>query len=160
MNSTGNVESFALDHDRVTAPYVRKAKVLAVDPRFPECLISKFDVRFAQPNQKYLPNDALHTLEHLFATFVRQYTDALIDVSPMGCRTGFYFIFAGDREASWVAALVRRALEEVVAFRGGIPGAARKECGNYLEHDLESAQLWAARFLSVPEAELVQIYRG
>ena len=160
MNPTSNVESFALDHDRVTAPYVRKAKVLAVDERFPEVLISKFDVRFAQPNQKYLPNDALHTLEHLFATFIRQHTDALIDVSPMGCRTGFYFIFAGDREVAWVIGLVRQALEQVVAFEGAIPGALRKECGNYLEHDLDSAKLWADRFLSVSDGDLAEIYRG
>lgn len=154
------VESFELDHDKVTAPYVRKAKVMGVNPAFPECVISKFDVRFAQPNQKYLPTDAMHTLEHLFATFIRKHTDALIDVSPMGCRTGFYFIFAGDRDVKWVAALVRQALTEAVAFEGPIPGAARKECGNYLDHDLDSAKLWAKRFLSVDEADLIDIYRA
>jgi S-ribosylhomocysteine lyase len=153
------VESFELDHDRVTAPYVRKAKVMTVNPRFPECVVSKFDVRFAQPNQKFLPNDALHTLEHLFATFVRQDSDALIDISPMGCRTGFYFIFSDDRDAAWVAALVRKALTQVLAFEGPLPGGTRKECGNYLEHDLDSAKLWASRFLSVPEQQLTDIYR-
>lgn len=151
------VESFQLDHDKVTAPYVRKAKVMEVDPKFPGCVISKFDVRFAQPNQKYLPNDALHTLEHFFAIFIRKYTDALIDISPMGCRTGFYFVFGGDRDARWVARLVRQALQEVLAFEGAIPGAVRKECGNYLDHDLDSAKLWSKRFLSVDEAELVII---
>jgi S-ribosylhomocysteine lyase len=154
------VESFELDHDQVTAPYVRKAKIMQVDPKYPECLISKFDVRFAQPNQKYMPNDALHTLEHLFAVFIRQYTDELIDISPMGCRTGFYFTFCHDKEASWVAGLVCKALKEVIQFSGLIPGAVRKECGNYLEHDLDSAKLWAARFLIVPEHELINIYRG
>jgi S-ribosylhomocysteine lyase len=153
------VESFELDHDLVVAPYVRKAKVMTVNPRYPECLISKFDVRFAQPNQKYLPNDALHTLEHLFATLIRKYTEDLIDISPMGCRTGFYFVFANDQDVRWVAALVRKALQEVVGFNGAIPGNCRKECGNYLEHDLDSAKMWANRFLSVPEAELVDIYR-
>lgn len=153
------VESFELDHDRVTAPYVRKAKVISVNPQFPECLISKFDLRFAQPNQKFIPNDALHTLEHLFATFIRKYTSDLIDISPMGCRTGFYFIFCGDQDVSRVAQLVRQALQEALELKDNIPGATRKECGNYLEHDLESAKLWAAKFLKIPENEVINIYR-
>jgi S-ribosylhomocysteine lyase len=153
------VESFELDHDQVTAPYVRKAKVIRVDPRFPECMVSKFDVRFSQPNQEYLANAALHTLEHLFATFIRQETEDLIDISPMGCRTGFYFIFSGDREAAWVAGLVRKALIAVKEFGGPIPGGTRKECGNYREHDLAAARQWADRFLAVGAEELVKIYR-
>jgi S-ribosylhomocysteine lyase len=153
------VESFELDHDQVVAPYVRKAKVIQVDPRFPECLISKFDVRFAQPNEEYLANGALHTLEHFFATLVRQYTDDLIDISPMGCRTGFYFIFSGDRDVSWVAGLVRRALDAVEIFQGAIPGGTRKECGNYREHDLAGAKQWAARFNNVPEDAVIRIFR-
>jgi S-ribosylhomocysteine lyase len=153
------VESFALDHDMVTAPYVRKAKVARVDPKFPDCLISKFDVRFAQPNEEFLENGALHTLEHFFAILVREYTDDLIDISPMGCRTGFYFIFSGDKDVMWVAKLVRRALAAVGAFEGVIPGAARKECGNYREHDLAGAKQWAARFMSIPEGDVVQIHR-
>ena len=159
LSCMNEVESFALDHDMVTAPYVRKAKVMCINPDFPECVVSKFDVRFAQPNQKYVPNDALHTLEHLFATIVREYTEDLIDVSPMGCRTGFYFIFSGDKEASWVAGVVRKALKQALEYKT-IPGAARKECGNYLEHDLESAKLWMKRFLEVSEEEIVNVYRG
>lgn len=154
------VESFELDHDQVTAPYIRKAKVMSVNPQYPECVISKFDVRFAQPNQKFLPNDALHTLEHLFATLMRKYTEELIDISPMGCRTGFYFIFAGDQAVESVASLVRKVLSEIVAFDDTIPGAARKECGNYLEHDLDAAKIWAKRFLEVPAADLINIYRS
>lgn len=159
VNPVNQVESFELDHDQVTAPYIRKAKVMTVDSRFPECVISKFDVRFTQPNQKFIPNDALHTLEHLFATLVRKYTSELIDVSPMGCRTGFYFIFCNDKEVSWVASIVRKALQDLMDFTEAIPGATRKECGNYLEHDLESAKLWAGKFLSVPEDEIINIHR-
>lgn len=153
------VESFELDHDKVVAPYVRKAKVINVNPKFQECVISKFDVRFAQPNREFIPNDALHTLEHLLATLVRKYTHELIDISPMGCRTGFYFIFCNDKEASWVATLVRNVLQEVLHFTAPIPGATRKECGNYLEHNLESAKLWASKFLDIPEEEIINIYR-
>lgn len=153
------VESFELDHNRVTAPYIRKAKVMCIDPQFPECRISKFDVRFAQPNQKFIPNDALHTLEHLFATLVRKHTPDLIDISPMGCRTGFYFIFCNDKDVTWIAGLIRKTLQEILDFKDTIPGATRKECGNYLEHDLESAKIWAARFLSIPEHEIINIYR-
>lgn len=156
---TNRVESFELDHDRVTAPYIRKAKVMTVNPLFPDCVISKFDVRFAQPNQEFLSNGALHTLEHLFATFIRQMTDQLIDVSPMGCRTGFYFVFCNDQDPAWVARLVRNALIDVSRFTGEIPGASRKECGNYREHDLDEAKLWAEKFLQVPEEELVNVYR-
>lgn len=159
VHPMNQVESFKLDHDQVTAPYVRKAKVMSVNPRYPECLISKFDVRFAQPNHKFIPNDALHTLEHLFATLIRRYTSDLIDISPMGCRTGFYFIFCNDQEVSWVAGLIRKALQDILDFKEAIPGATRKECGNYLEHDLESAKLWAAKFLSVPENEIINIHR-
>jgi S-ribosylhomocysteine lyase len=154
------VESFELDHDLVKAPYVRKAKVIRVDSRFPGCLISKFDVRFAQPNAEYLENGALHTLEHFFATLVRQYTDDLIDISPMGCRTGFYFIFSGDKEVNWVARLVRRALSTVAGWQDtAIPGGTRKECGNYREHDLAGARQWAVRFNDVPETEITQVFR-
>jgi len=156
---TNRVESFELDHDGVTAPYIRKAKVMTVNPAYPDCVISKFDVRFAQPNQEFLSNGALHTLEHLFATFIRQMTDQLIDVSPMGCRTGFYFVFCNDQDPVWVARLVRNALIDVSRFTGEIPGASRKECGNYREHDLDEAKLWAEKFLQVPEEELVNVYR-
>jgi S-ribosylhomocysteine lyase len=152
------VESFALDHDRVVAPYVRKAKVITVNSRFPDCVVSKFDVRFAQPNQKFLPNDALHTLEHFFATLIRKYTDDLLDISPMGCRTGFYFMFSDDKDVLWVAGMVRKALQEMLSFTT-VPGAVRQECGNYLEHDLDTAKIWAQRFLSVPETDLVKIFR-
>lgn len=153
------VESFTLDHDKVTAPYVRKAQVLAVDQGFPQIVISKFDVRFAQPNQEFLPNGALHTLEHFFATFVRQETEALIDISPMGCRTGFYFIFSGDRSVAWVIDKVCKALKVVLSWEEAVPGAVRRECGNYLEHDLEEAKRWAQQFLSVPEEELARLDR-
>lgn len=160
MKSLQNVESFQLDHDQVVAPYVRKAKVINLNVQSPECYISKFDVRFAQPNQEFIPCNALHTLEHLLATFIRNHTDDLIDVSPMGCRTGFYLIFRNNKEVTWVAELIRKVLQEASHFTGPIPGATRKECGNYLEHDLETAKLWAEKFLAVPEVEIININRG
>lgn len=153
------VESFVLNHDAVTAPYVRKAKVISISSEHSECVVSKFDVRFAQPNCKFMPNDALHTLEHFFATLVREETADLVDISPMGCRTGFYFIFSGDREVEWVIAVVRTALEKVLKWEGAIPGATRAECGNYLEQDLDSAKLWAKRFLAISNEDLADIYR-
>jgi S-ribosylhomocysteine lyase len=153
-----NVESFQLDHDQVVAPYIRKAKVITVNPDFPECAVSKFDVRFAQPNHEFIPCDALHTLEHLLATFIRNYTGDLIDVSPMGCRTGFYLTFCNNKQVTWVAKLVRKALQEVLHFTDPIPGATRKECGNYLEHDLKTAKLWAEKLLAVSEEKIVNIY--
>ena len=86
------VESFELDHTKVKAPYVRKA---GEDERN-GVKITKFDLRFLQPNEKEMPTGAIHTIEHFLATFMREKMDGIIDISPMGCRTGFYMIAWGD----------------------------------------------------------------
>lgn len=86
------VESFELDHNLVKAPYVRQAGVEEQG----EARIEKYDLRFLQPNQDALPTGALHTLEHLLAVNLRDYLTGVIDLSPMGCRTGFYLILWGN----------------------------------------------------------------
>lgn len=83
------VESFELDHNLVKAPYVR---VAGVEKNDKGSTVQKYDLRFLQPNQDALPTGALHTLEHLLATYLRDELDGIIDISPMGCRTGFYLI--------------------------------------------------------------------
>lgn len=109
--------------------------------------IVTYDIRMAVPNSgNYLDNAALHTFEHLFATYVRnsEYTDDIVYVGPMGCRTGFYFLTRDTMSHSQALDLFRETLEFVVNYEGEIPGAASShECGNYLEHSLEGARLIA-----------------
>ena len=91
------VESFQLDHRKVVAPYVRKAGVLNGQHGD---VVTKFDLRFLQPNKEAFGTAAMHGLEHLLANFLRESLTGIIDLSPMGCRTGFYLSIWGDREAS------------------------------------------------------------
>ena len=88
MKESRNVESFSLDHTKVKAPYVRVAGK-KTGPKGD--IVSKFDIRFCQPNIEFMPTGGLHTLEHLMAEYIRDEVDGVIDLSPMGCRTGFYF---------------------------------------------------------------------
>ena len=88
-----NVESFNLDHRAVAAPFVRVADV----KRLPDGdVLTKYDVRFCQPNREHLEMTAVHSIEHSFAECVRNHSDAVIDFGPMGCQTGFYLIMVGE----------------------------------------------------------------
>ncbi|SFS50682.1 S-ribosylhomocysteine lyase [Marininema halotolerans] len=149
-----NVESFNLDHTLVAAPYIRTADVKELGQE----RIVKFDVRFTQPNEKFIPTDALHSLEHLLAENIRNHTDQVIDLSPMGCRTGFYLIMKGHVTTEEAARSILLALQDVLEATE-VPGCSPIHCGNYRDHDLEGAQLWARRFLSVPHAQLIKVFR-
>lgn len=110
-----------------------------------------YDLRLKIPNGgDYLENAAIHTAEHLFATYVRnsEFKDNIIYFGPMGCRTGFYFLVK-DLSGEQVIALCRRAFEFIAGYEGDIPGASAIECGNYLDHDLEGAKRDAERYLKV-----------
>ena len=121
------VESFKLDHNKVKAPYVRKCCVL--DGKIGD-KVSKFDLRFLQPNVEAFGTASMHGLEHLLATYLREELDNIIDLSPMGCRTGFYLIIWGDVEASTVKLALERALQKVMECKEMIAASA-VECGNY-----------------------------
>lgn len=111
--------------------------------------ILTYDLRFKTPNaEDYLANGALHTIEHLFATYVRSSAQAahIIYFGPMGCRTGFYFITRGLSHEQTIA-LVQEGFRFVAAFQGTIPGAAPAECGNWREHDLAGARREAEAYL-------------
>ncbi|SDW02790.1 S-ribosylhomocysteine lyase /quorum-sensing autoinducer 2 (AI-2) synthesis protein LuxS [Marininema mesophilum] len=149
-----NVESFNLDHTLVAAPYVRTADVKELGRE----RIIKFDIRFTQPNEKFIPTDALHSLEHLLAENIRNHTDQVIDLSPMGCRTGFYLIMRGEITPEEAANYIRLALQDVVEATE-VPGCSPIHCGNYRDHDLEGAQLWANRFLSIPADHLGKVFQ-
>jgi len=139
-----NVESFNLDHRTVAAPYIRLAdtKVLPAGD-----VISKYDVRFAQPNKAHLEMPVVHSLEHLFAEHSRNHSDRVIDFSPMGCQTGFYLILQGEWADDEVQALVAETLEDVTTATE-VPAANEVQCGWGANHTLEGAQGAARAFLA------------
>jgi S-ribosylhomocysteine lyase len=139
-----NVESFNLDHRTVAAPYVRLAdkKVLPHGD-----VLSKYDIRFAQPNKAHLEMPTVHSLEHLFAEHSRNHSDRVIDFSPMGCQTGFYLILAGEWEYDDVLDLVQATLEDITRATE-VPAANEVQCGWGANHTLEGAQAAARAFLA------------
>lgn len=113
--------------------------------------VTTFDLRFVRPNvPPYLSMPAVHTLEHLFATYARnsEHKDKVIYFGPMGCRTGFYFL-TRDLPREEALALTRAALAFVAEYEGDIPGVSAVECGNWLEHDLAGARAYAATMVDV-----------
>ena len=137
------IASFTVDHDKLEkGMYISRIDGDAVT----------YDIRMKKPNGgDYLSNGALHTFEHLFATYVRnsKYSDSVIYVGPMGCRTGFYMVLRDCVSEEEVIELVKSCFRFISDFTGEIPGSKRKECGNYLEHDLAGAKEVALDMLSV-----------
>ena len=113
--------------------------------------IVTYDIRMKKPNlEPVMENAALHTIEHLFATYARssELSDKVVYVGPMGCRTGFYLLVR-DLEPKGAIELAFKSFEFIASFEGAVPGAAAAECGNWKEHDLAGARAEAARFLPV-----------
>ncbi len=132
------IASFTVDHDKVG----KGMFISRIDGD-----VITYDVRMKIPNGgDYLPYAACHTIEHLFATFARNTEAAqnVIYVGPMGCRTGFYFLVRDGISHSEAITIVRDSMKFIENFEGEIPGVSRKECGNYLEHDLAAAKEIAA----------------
>ncbi len=137
------IASFTVDHDILE----KGMYVSRIDGD-----VVSYDVRMKKPNAgDYLPVPAMHTLEHLFATFARNHElgDRVVYVGPMGCRTGFYLLVRDAVSREEALRLVRESMAFAAAFEGEIPGAKRKECGNYLEHDLPGARAVAEDMLRV-----------
>ena len=137
------IASFTIDHDLLE----KGMYVSRVDGD-----VITYDIRMKKPNQgDYLSNGALHTFEHLFATYARnsRYAQDVVYVGPMGCRTGFYFLLRDAVSRQEALELVRESFRFIVNFEGEIPGSKRRECGNYLEHDLPGAKAVAADMLEV-----------
>ncbi len=140
-----NVDSFNLDHTKVTAPFVRLASEKKGEKGD---TVSKYDIRFCQPNKEFMSTGAIHTIEHLVAEYIRdELPNIVIDFSPMGCRTGFYFTVWGSHDESDIADHLCNVLEKVSVWEGEIPGSTEVECGNYKDHDLEGARLLASRWV-------------
>ena len=113
-----------------------------------------WDIRMKKPNQgDYLTTGAAHTLEHLFATYARNsaFKDSVIYVGPMGCRTGFYLLLAGDYTSRDVLPLVLDCFRFIRDYRGEVPGASPKDCGNYLDMNLSMANYWGRRYTALLE---------
>lgn len=113
--------------------------------------ITTYDIRLKKPNSgDAMQNAALHTIEHLAATFARnsQYGEKVIYFGPMGCRTGFYLLLKRLEEDKAIE-LIKDTFNFIAEYEGGIPGNTSKECGNYMDHDLKGAKNEAAEFLPV-----------
>ena len=111
--------------------------------------ITTYDVRMVKPNGGvYLEYGAIHTIEHLFATYARntEFSDSIIYVGPMGCRTGFYFLTRNLAPETAIK-IVRDAFEFIADYNGEIPGVSEAECGNYREHDLDGAKKSVVPFI-------------
>ena len=139
------IASFSVNHDTLE----RGMYISRIDGD-----VVTYDLRMKKPNGgDYLSNGALHTLEHLFATYVRNSdrSEEIIYVGPMGCRTGFYFLVRDTLSHADALKLTIEALKFTAAFEGEIPGSTRPECGNYREHDLNGAKAEAASYARVLE---------
>ncbi len=120
--------------------------------------VTTYDIRTRKPNvEEVMDNASIHTVEHLFATFVRNssFADKIIYFGPMGCRTGFYFLVRDMAEQDAVT-LTQQAFRFIAGFEGDIPGVSAVECGNYRDHSLEGAKKEAEMFLPVIEKVTVE----
>ena len=117
-----------------------------------EEFVTTFDIRITQPNVEHvMDNPALHAIEHLGATFLRNhqvYKDDIIYFGPMGCRTGCYLIVSGNKNSKDVYDLVKEMFEFIVNYEGKIPGASAIECGNYLDLNLDMAKFYARKYIN------------
>ena len=145
------LDSFMVDHTRMKAPATRVAKTMST-----RCgdKITVFDLRFYEPNKKMMSEKGIHTLEHLFAGFIRDHLNSkdveIIDVSPMGCRTGFYMSLLGEPAAEKVSVAWKEAMEDVleVKSQNDIPELNIYQCGTYNMHSLDEAKEIAKDILS------------
>lgn len=119
--------------------------------RFKDTVITTFDLRMTTPNKEPVMNTAeVHTIEHLGATFLRNdegWKDRTVYFGPMGCRTGFYVLLEGDLVSEDIIDLMTRMFVFIRDFEGDIPGAAARDCGNWLDMNLPMAKWYADRYL-------------
>ena len=140
------IPSFTIDHLKL----LRGVYVSRKD-RMGDEVVTTFDIRMKEPNREpVLHNGAIHTIEHLAATYLRndvEWKDRIVYWGPMGCLTGNYLILHGDWESEDIVGLLQRTFAFVADFDGEIPGAAPKDCGNYLLHDLPMAKYESRKYL-------------
>lgn len=140
------ITSFTIDHIKlIPGVYVSRVDYVAGHP------ITTFDLRMTSPNDEPVMNTAeMHTVEHLAATFLRnhaEYKDKTIYFGPMGCRTGFYLLLAGEYESKDIVPLMVEMFDFIANFHDEVPGASAKDCGNYLDMNLPMARYIAKKYL-------------
>ena len=144
------LDSFTVDHTRMEAPAVRVAKTMNTPHGD---AITVFDLRFCIPNKEVMPEKGIHTLEHLFAGFMRNHLNGngveIIDISPMGCRTGFYMSVIGTPSEETVADAWEASMKDIleVKSQNDIPELNVYQCGTYKMHSLEDAKAIATEVL-------------
>jgi S-ribosylhomocysteine lyase len=141
------ISSFTINHEKLLRGiYVSRKDHVGGET------ITTFDIRMKEPNREpALHPGALHTIEHLAATYLRndaEWKDKIIYWGPMGCLTGNYLLLRGDFESRDIVELMRRTFGFIAQFSGIVPGAAPRDCGNYLLHDLPMARLEAKKYLT------------
>ena len=140
------IASFTIDHIKlVPGVYVSRKDYVGNE------VITTFDLRMTSPNDEPVMNTAeMHTIEHLAATFLRnhaEYGPKTIYFGPMGCRTGFYLLLAGDLESKDIVDLMIEMFTFIANFKDEVPGASAKDCGNYLDMNLPMANWLAKKYL-------------
>ena len=141
------IPSFTIDHNRLLRGiYVSRKDAVGAET------ITTFDIRMKEPNREPVVHaGALHTIEHLAATYLRndaEWKDRVVYWGPMGCLTGNYLILQGDLKSEDIVDLMRRTFRFIADYEGEIPGAAPKDCGNWLLHYLPMAKWEARKFLA------------
>ena len=140
------IASFTIDHIKLL-PGIYVSRKDNINGQ----VITTFDIRMTAPNREPVMNTAeIHTIEHLGATFLRnneEYKEKVVYFGPMGCRTGFYLLLAGDYESKDIVSLINEMYKFVSEFEGEVPGAAAKDCGNYLDMNLPMARYVAGKFV-------------
>jgi len=141
------IPSFNIDHETMLRGiYVSRKDQIG------EGVVTTFDIRMKEPNREPVMDTAvMHTFEHLGATFLRnhpQWKDKTIYFGPMGCRTGHYLLLKGDLKSQDIVDLITEMCVWIVDFQGDIPGAAPRDCGNWLDHNLGICQWEGRKFLS------------
>ena len=139
------IASFTIDHIKLQpGVYVSRKDHIGAE------VITTFDLRMTSPNEEPVMNTAeVHTIEHLGATFLRNhplYKDKTIYFGPMGCRTGFYLILAGDLTSSDIIGLLCELADYVLGYEGEIPGYSPRDCGNYLDNNLDMAKYYIKKY--------------
>ena len=146
------IASFSVDH-LLLEPGVYVSRIDR-DPAT-GAAVTTFDLRLTSPNEEPVMNTAeVHTIEHLAATYLRndpQWKDKVLYFGPMGCRTGFYLLLAGDYTSRDVLPLVLDCFRFIRDYRGEVPGASPKDCGNYLDMNLNMANFWGRRYAALLE---------
>lgn len=141
------IASFTIDHIKLQPGiYVSRKDHIGSE------VITTFDLRMTSPNEEPVMNTAeMHTIEHLAATFLRndaEWKDRVVYFGPMGCRTGFYVLLAGDLTSQDIVPLMTKMYEFIRDFEGDVPGASPKDCGNYLDMNLNMAKYLANKYLN------------